>query len=79
LCKYLADKPDNRTEQTAFAVLNNFFNPDKTFLLNEVLIKIDDAYGFKFTGSQYKQIIARHYVNMKTTAFWRDFVYMLLK
>lgn len=77
LCKYLADKPDNRTEQTAFAVLNNYYNPDKTFLLTEVLIKIDDAYGFKFTGRQYKQIIARHYVNMKTTAFWRDFVYML--
>ncbi len=79
MCQYLATKPDDRTEQTGFAILNSFFNPSNYFTLNEVLIKIDDEFSLKNTSSSYKNILARHYVNVKFTTFWRDFVYMMIR
>ena len=77
LSNYLSTKPDFRTEQTSFAILNNYFNPNDFFKSNEVLIKIDDEFGLKYTKKLYPDILARHYVNVKATTFWRDFVFML--
>jgi hypothetical protein len=79
ICSYLSKKPDNRTEQTTFAILNNYFNPDIFWSFEEVLIKLDDTYSLKSTIKQYHQIMARHYVNVKSTTFWRDSIYILLK
>ncbi|MDN3657492.1 hypothetical protein QWZ08_17700 [Ferruginibacter paludis] len=79
ICKYLKEKADFRTEQTSFAILNKYFNPEDFFSLDEVLIKINDEYSFQFTRKAHKHILARHYVNMKSTTFWRDFMYMLAK
>jgi hypothetical protein len=79
LCNYLATKPDNRTEQTSFAVLNIFFNPDNFFTISEVLIKIDDEFSLIYTKKLYPKILARHYVHLKSTTFWRDFIYMCFK
>lgn len=79
LCNYLAQKPDNRTEQTSFAVLNNYFNRDDFFPSSEVLIKVDDGYKLNYTPGEYPSITARHYVNIKSTTFWRDFILMLFK
>ena len=63
-------------EQTAFAILSNYFNPNNFFSPTEVLIKIDDEYSLKYTKKEFPNILARHYVNVKTTAFWRDFIFI---
>lgn len=76
LCNYLSVKPDNRTEQTSFAILNNYYNPKVFFKLTEILIKIDDEFNLKYTKKSSPKILARHYVHVKATTFWRDFVYM---
>lgn len=79
LCNYLSEKPDNRTEQTAFAILNNYFNPDIFWSFDEVLIKLDDSNSLKSTIKHYPGIMARHYVSVKNPTFWRDSVYVLFK
>lgn len=63
-------------EQTTFAILNNHFNPNNSFTKGEILIKIDDEFSFKHTRNLFPKILARHYVNVKGTAFWRDFLYI---
>jgi len=67
------------SEQTTFAILNNFFNPNNFFKRDEVLINVDDAYSLKYTKKKYPNVLARHYVNVKGTTFWRDFTYMFFK
>jgi hypothetical protein len=67
------------SEQTTFAILNNFFNPDNFFTTDEVLIKVDDVYSLKYTRKKYPNVLARHYVNVKGTTFWRDFTYIFFK
>ena len=66
------------SEQTANAVITNYFNPKQYWTANEILIKIADKYKFGYTKWKHKQIIARHYVNNKDITFWRDFAYMFL-
>jgi len=79
LCTYLSGFPDFRTEQTAFAILNNYFNPDKYWNKNNVLINTDDKYSLRYTKKDFPSIFARHYVNNKDVTFWRDFVFMKFK
>jgi hypothetical protein len=67
------------SEQTTFAILNNFFGPDNFFRPDEVLIKVDDAYSAKYTRKEHPTILARHYVNVKATTFWRDFLFIFSK
>jgi teichuronic acid exporter len=81
LCKALAIDRSGKgridfSEQTAWAILNNHFNPQSWWGLEEVLIKVDDMHNLEFTGNHFPSIRARHYVNTKPTAFWRDFLYM---
>ncbi|GAB2830753.1 hypothetical protein [Ferruginibacter profundus] len=78
LCHYLALQPDHRTEQTSFAVLNNYFNPQQYFKQEEIFIQIDDMHSLKYTKTKNPAIWARHYVNLKNTSFWRDFIYLML-
>ncbi|MBS1509691.1 MAG: hypothetical protein JST86_02525 [Bacteroidetes bacterium] len=77
LTHYLAEKPDHRTEQTSFAVLNNYFNPGDYFKQEEIFIDVEDMYSMKYTKKKHPAIWARHYVNLKNTSFWRDFIYLL--
>ncbi len=82
LCKTLGTykkeegKYEGFPEQTTFAILNNHFNPNNFFKEDEILIKIDDEFGFRHTRNLYPKILARHYVSVKGTAFWRDFLYI---
>ena len=80
LCEYLGTNKSIGwfTEQTSFAILKNHFRPEDFFKLNEILIKVDDEYSLKSTRKLYPNILARHYVNVKVTTFWRDFFYMVL-
>jgi len=64
------------SEQTAFAILANHFNAASYWTQGEVLIRTDDHYALKYTLKQSPGIMARHYVNTRPVAFWRDFVYM---
>jgi hypothetical protein len=79
LCTYLSALPDNRTEQTAFAILNNHYNPAGYWNQQEVLIKVDDKYNLRYTKKYYPALLARHYVNNKDITFWRDFAFMLIR
>ena len=81
LCHYLAvhqppDKSMDYSEQTAFAILANHFNAASYWSHNEVLIRVDDHYGLAYTLKHSPGIMARHYVNTRPVAFWRDFVYI---
>lgn len=81
LCRYLAthQPPSGSTdysEQTAFAILANHFNSASFWTHREVLIRTDDHYGLKYTLKHSPGIMARHYVNTRPVAFWRDFVYI---
>ena len=64
------------TEQTAFAILANHFNATTYWEHGEVLIRTDDFYGLEYTLKRSPGIMARHYVNTRRVAFWRDFVYI---
>lgn len=81
LCRRLADdRPEagglDFTEQTAFAILANHFNAASYFTQREILIRTDDTYALKYTLKHSPGIIARHYVNTRRVAFWRDFAYI---
>jgi hypothetical protein len=83
LCRYLSGHktriPGTEfSEQTAFAILNNHFNGRSWWKPTEILIKTDDEYGLAYTRKHFPDIMARHYVHTKPTAFWRDFIYMAL-
>jgi hypothetical protein len=41
-----------------------------------VLIRTDDFFRLEFTLKHSPGIMARHYVNTRPVAFWRDFVYI---
>ena len=81
LCNFLGTNKELGwfSEQTSFAVLKNNFRPDNYFKLTEILIKVDDEFSLKNTRKSHPEILARHYVNVKGTTFWRDFVYMMLR
>ena len=81
LCKFLGTNKNLGwfSEQTSFAMFNNHFNPDNYFSSEEILIKIDDEYNLRYTYKDNKKILARHYVHIKSTTFWRDFIYMLFR
>jgi hypothetical protein len=64
------------TEQTAFAILANHFNAASYWTHREVLIRTDDFFGLAYTLKRSPGIMARHYVNTRPVAFWRDFVYI---
>jgi teichuronic acid exporter len=81
LCHYLAThQPPNASmdysEQTAFAILANHFNAASYWTQREVLIRTDDFYRLEYTLKHSPGIMARHYVNTRPVAFWRDFVYI---
>jgi hypothetical protein len=83
LCHYLSGyktpiSGKEFSEQTAFAILNNHFNGRSWWEPADLLIKTDDAYGLGYTRKQFPHILARHYVDTKPTAFWRDFIYMAI-
>jgi hypothetical protein len=80
-CRYLAthvppDQTTDYSEQTAFAILANHFSAGSYWTHGEVLIRTDDFFGLEFTLKRSPGIIARHYVNTRPVAFWRDFVYI---
>lgn len=81
MCEILGSNKDLSffAEQTVFAILSNYFNPNNFFSSNEILIKIDDEYGLKNTKKAHPQILARHYVSKKATIFWRDFLFMFFE
>jgi hypothetical protein len=81
LCEFLGTNKELGwfSEQTSFAILKNHFKPAESFRLTEVLIKVDDEFSLRDTRKLYPDIFARHYVNKKSTTFWRDFVYMFFK
>lgn len=62
------------TEQTAFAILNNYFGTH--WKKNEMLLEINDHNSFfnKYKR-EYREIYARHYVTTKGWLFWRDYLY----
>ncbi|HEV2483166.1 MAG TPA: lipopolysaccharide biosynthesis protein [Puia sp.] len=64
------------TEQTAFAILANHFNAASYWTHGEVLIRTDDFFRLEYTLKRSPGIMARHYVNTRPVAFWRDFVYI---
>jgi hypothetical protein len=80
LCCKLAEDPGvdllDFTEQTAFAILANHFNAASYFTQREILIRTDDTYALQYTLKHSPGIIARHYVNTRRVAFWRDFAYI---
>ena len=80
LCRRLAEDPGagllDFTEQTAFAILANHFNAASYFTQREILIRTDDTYALQYTLKHSPGIIARHYVNTRRVAFWRDFAYI---
>ena len=81
LCRQLAThRPEpgcmDYTEQTAFAILANHFNAASYWTHGEVLIRTDDFFRLEFTLKHSPGIMARHYVNTRPVAFWRDFVYI---
>jgi len=65
------------TEQTAFAILNNYFGTYWT--KDEMLLEINDHGNFfnKYK-KQYSSMYARHYVTTKGWLFWRDYFYYFL-
>ena len=78
LCNYLNDKPDNRTEQTAFAILTKYFGSSWT--MDEIFLGVDDINTlFSKYFTRYSSILARHYVNTKQWLFWRDYLTMCFK
>jgi hypothetical protein len=81
LCKYVGSGQDLGyfAEQTFMAVLNNYFNPSVYWDNARAITRIDDRYSMKYTGEKNPLAVARHYVSLKDTAFWRDFFIMLLK
>ena len=81
LSKYLGTAKDLGwfSEQTTFAILQNHFNPNTYWKSDEILIKIDDAFKTRYTLNDFPGILARHYVSVKNTAFWRDFFIMSIK
>jgi hypothetical protein len=64
------------SEQTAFAILANHFNAASYWTHGEVLIRTDDCFALQYTLKDSPGIMARHYVNTRPVAFWRDFVYI---
>ncbi|HXB94100.1 MAG TPA: lipopolysaccharide biosynthesis protein [Puia sp.] len=81
LCRRLADDHPpmgllDFSEQTAFAILANHFNAASYFTQQEILIRTDDTYDLEYTLKHSPGIVARHYVNTRRVAFWRDFAYI---
>lgn len=72
MCEFLAERPDNRTEQTGFAILANTFG--SIWSLNDIVLATDDIQKIqpvrKMNGVS---AFARHYVNTKWWLFWRDY------
>ncbi len=66
------------TEQTAFAILANHYNAANYWTHGEVLIRTDDKFALRFTLKHSPGIMARHYVNTRMPAFWRDFAYICI-
>ncbi len=74
LCDFLAKHPDNRTEQTAFAIFTNLWG--RPWNMDEIMIGVEDLTEIipKRYVEDYKKIYARHYVNTKPWTFWRDYI-----
>lgn len=79
LCAYLNSDADFRSEQTTFAIFNNYYKRERFWNADEILIKIDDEYALGPTKKKYPKILARHYVSTKKITFWRDFFYLIIK
>ncbi len=78
LCQFLGTlaKDEIMAEQTAFAILTNHFDQTSFWPSEQILIKTDDMFHWRYTRSDFPNILARHYVYTRPTAFWRDFIYM---
>jgi hypothetical protein len=77
LCAYLEAQPDNRTEQTAFALFTKYFG--HSWPNNEIFLRVDDISSIlPIYFPQRLKFIARHYVNTKGWLFWRDFLIFVL-
>lgn len=75
LCAYLGKKSDNRTEQTTFAILTNYYG--KPWSMNQIYLNTADIKNVCIVKKEINYI-ARHYVNTKGWLFWRDFVISFL-
>ncbi len=62
------------SDQTAFAVLTNYFGD--SFSQKEIMLQTDDKHEIllKKYKSSYKEIYARHYVDTRPWLFWRDYL-----
>ena len=80
LCNSLLKNPDedNFAEQTAFALLHNYFDSKNVWNLKQVVIEVDDKYDLRFNRHKFSDLIARHHVGNKDVTFWRDFTYIYL-
>lgn len=76
LCNYLEKYPDNRTEQTTFAILTTNFG--SCWNMDQIYIGLNDFTILPCNKELYKRIIARHYVNYKSWLFWRDYIIKIL-
>lgn len=77
ICSYLAKHPDNRSEQTALALLTSHFG--SAWNMDQIYIETSDMYSIRRKNpSTYKQIYARHYVNTKNWLFWKDYLWFKL-
>jgi len=65
------------TEQTAFAILNNYFGTSWT--KDEIFLELNDNGSFfnKYK-KEYQNMYARHYCTTKGWLFWRDYFYYFL-
>lgn len=79
LCDLLGEHTHKKgfSEQTFFAVLHNYFSPKVFFDEGEVLVKTDDKDDLTFTKKLFPDLYARHYTSLKSSVFWKDFIYLL--
>lgn len=76
MSRFLAKRPDNRSEQTALAILSAHFG--SYWPMTEVCLSVSDINTFTHSPRiNYREILARHYVNTKGWLFWRDYLWLL--
>ena len=63
---------DRMADRCGIAHRHSFIRPGGT----APSLDADDFYRLEFTLKQSPGIMARHYVNTRPVAFWRDFVYI---
>jgi hypothetical protein len=72
------EPPDNRTDQTTFGILSNYFDT-YPWTMDEVMIDANDKNEVipNLNKEKYNLLYARYYVFTKTWLFWRDYLFFL--